>query len=326
MSKMFNIENCDVTMENGCLRLIYHTDELLMPMTLAISKTYHDLNEKGMYLFGQEDWVGNVVEWSIRKESPIWHNLLTDIYKNHHDLYSSIMVTPEDDEYDDDVDDNDKVLGYLTLEATGDIDEKTGHRIAHFNTADLEALDNGILHVLAETCGIKDGEYMFRDELINAMSQQDIDMDDCDYDCENCDWAEKISDGDVICHLDEDDDEEEDDNEDLCDGDCDHCKSDAPDTDSDCSCNPVENENAAQPDERPYEYVDGPAHYHGTECIENMRKLFGDEAVRWFCICNAYKYRFRDGSKPGVTAEQDEKKARWYEDYAVKMMNEQRYY
>ena len=235
MSKMFNIENCDVTMENGCLRLIYHTDELLMPMTLAISKTYHDLNEKGMYLFGQEDWVGNVVEWSIRKESPIWHNLLADIYKNHHDLYSSIMVTPEDDEYDDDVDDNDKVLGYMTLEATGDIDEKTGHRIAHFNTADLEALDNGILHVLAEACGIKDGEYMFRDELINAMSQQDIDMDDCDYDCENCDCAEKISDGDVICHLDEDDDEE-DDEEDLCDGDCDHCKSDAPATDSGCSC------------------------------------------------------------------------------------------
>lgn len=220
MSKMFNIENCDVTMENGCLRLIYHTDELLMPMTLAISKTYHDLNEKGMYLFGQEDWVGNVVEWSIRKESPIWHNLLADIYKNHHDLYSSIMVTPEDDEYDD----------------------------------------------------------------------------------------------------------EEDDEEDLCDGDCDHCKSDAPATDSDCSCNPVENENTAQPDEQPYEYVNGPAHYHGTECIENMRKLFGDEAVRWFCICNAYKYRFRDGSKPGVTAEQDEKKAHWYEDYAVKMMNEQRYY
>lgn len=236
------------------------------------------------------------------------------------------MVTPEDDEYDDDVDDNDKVLGYLTLEATGDIDEKTGHRIAHFNTADLAALDNGILHVLAEACGIKDGEYMFRDELINAMSQQDIDMDDCDYDCENCDCAEKISDGDVICHLDEDDDEEEDDEEDLCDGDCDHCKSDAPDTDSDCSCNPVENENTAQPDEQPYEYVNGPAHYHGTECIENMRKLFGDEAVRWFCICNAYKYRFRDGSKPGVTAEQDEKKAHWYEDYAVKMMNEQRYY
>ena len=60
--------------------------------------------------------------------------------------------------------------------------------------------------------------------------------------------------------------------------------------------------------------------------IENMRKLFGDEAVRWFCICNAYKYRFRDGSKPGVSAEQDHEKAHWYEDYAVKMMGEQRYY
>lgn len=322
MNKMFNIENCDVTMENGYLRLIYHTDELLMPMTLAISKTYHDLNEKGMYLFGQEDWVENVIEWSIRKESPVWHNLLADIYKNHHDLYFSIMITPEDD----DVDDNDKVLGYLTLEATGDIDEETGHRIAHFNTADLATFDNGILHALAEACDIKDGEYMTRDELIDAMSQQDIDMDDCDYDCESCDLAEKISDVDVIFRLDEDDDKEEDDEEDLRDGDCDHCKCDAPDTDSGCSCDSDENENAAQPDEQPYEYVDGPAHYHGTECIENMRKLFGDEAVRWFCICNAYKYRFRDGSKPGVTAEQDEKKACWYENYAVKMMNEQRYY
>lgn len=79
-------------------------------------------------------------------------------------------------------------------------------------------------------------------------------------------------------------------------------------------------------DSADYEYVDGPAHYHGTECIEKMRKLYGDDAVRWFCICNAYKYRFRNGSKPGVTAEQDEEKARWYENYAANMMGEQRYY
>lgn len=62
------------------------------------------------------------------------------------------------------------------------------------------------------------------------------------------------------------------------------------------------------------------------EWIEKMRKLYGDDAVRWFCICNAYKYRFRNGSKPGVTAEQDEEKARWYENYAANMMGEQRYY
>lgn len=75
-----------------------------------------------------------------------------------------------------------------------------------------------------------------------------------------------------------------------------------------------------------YEYVDKPLHYGGTECIENMRRLYGDDAVRWFCICSAYKYRFRKGDKPGNSADQDEKKACWYEDYAAKMMNTKTYY
>lgn len=141
------------------------------------------------------------------------------------------------------------------------------------------------------------------------------------------------------CYCDDDTDDDEDDiNE--CDGDCDNCEfvelddRDEKDDDS-CACeedehpdwpHPIKDDTNTQPEAQQYEYVNGPAHYHGTECIENMRKLFGDEAVRWFCICNAYKYRFRDGSKPGVAAEQDEDKARWYEDYAVKMMGEQRYY
>lgn len=310
MSKMFNIENCDVTMENGYLRLIYHTDKLLMPITLAIGKSYHDLNEKGMYLFGQEDWAKNVVEWSIQKESPIWHNLLADIYKNHHDLYAAVMITPEDDECDD-------VIGYLPLEVIGDVDEKTGHRIAHFNAIDLAALDTGILHAFADAFAVEDSEYMDRDELIELLSQQDIDMDECDYDCDDCDCAEKTAEGNVICHQDEDEDDEEDE----CDGDCENC---------DLGGLSEDNKDDTQQDEQPsasrYEYVDGPAHYNGTECIENMRKLYGDEAVRWFCICNAYKYRFRLGNKPGVSAEQDEEKAYWYEDYAAKMMSEQRYY
>ena len=85
-------------------------------------------------------------------------------------------------------------------------------------------------------------------------------------------------------------------------------------------------ENVPQNEAQEYESVNGPAHYNGTECIENMRKLFGDEAVRWFCICNAYKYRFRKGNKPGQSAATDENKAHWYEDYAAKMMSEQRYY
>lgn len=310
MSKMFNIENCDVTMENGYLRMIYHTDKLLIPITLAIGKSYHDLNEKGMYLFGQEDWAKNVVEWSIRKESPIWHNLLADIYKNHHDLYAAVMITPEDDECDD-------VIGYLPLEVIGDVDEKTGHRIAHFNAIDLAALDTGILHAFADAFAVEDSEYMDRDELIELLSQQDIDMDECDYDCDDCDYAEKTAEGNVICHQDEDEEDEEDE----CDGNCENC---------DLGGLSEDNEDDTQQDEQlsasRYEYVDGPAHYNGTECIENMRKLYGDEAVRWFCICNAYKYRFRNGSKPGVSAEQDREKADWYENYAANMMGEQRYY
>lgn len=300
MSKMFNIENCDVTMENGYLRLVYHTDELLMPMTLAIGKTYHDLNEKSMYLFGQEDWAKNVVEWSIRKESPIWHNLLADIYKNHHDLYSSIMVTPED--YNED---------YLILEATGEIDEDTGHHMARFDRVGLNGMDMENLVHLAEDLGVC-GVSMTHDELVDALANVDIDIDECEHDCDNCDFAEKTAENNVICHLPDDDDDD-----DECDGDCENCDY------ADCN---DENDEDTQPDVQPYEYVDGPAHYHGTECIENMRKLYGDEAVRWFCICNAYKYRFRNGSKPGVSAKQDDEKAHWYEDYAAKMMNEQRYY
>lgn len=306
MSKIFNIENCDVTMENGYLRLIYHTDELLKPMTLAIGKTYHDLNEKGMYLFGQEDWVENVVEWSIRKESPIWHNLLADIYKNHHDLYASIVVTLEDDEYDEDDEDDDNVLGYLTLEATGDIDEETGYRIAHFERADLAALETGILYALADSCDIADYEVMSREELIDVLSKVDIDIDDCDYNCDGCDCAEKTPAGNIICRCDADEDEG--------------------DGEFEVDENAESEQDDAQPEAPQYEYVNGPTHYNGTECIENMRKLYGDEAVRWFCICNAYKYRFRNGSKPGVSAKQDDEKAHWYEDYAAKMMNEQRYY
>lgn len=65
--------------------------------------------------------------------------------------------------------------------------------------------------------------------------------------------------------------------------------------------------------------VNHPAHYQGKhECIDVMRTMFGDEAVKGFCRCNAYKYRFRAGQKEGNTAEQDIKKAEWYEDYLFK--------
>ena len=195
-----------------------------------------------------------------------------------------------------------------------------GHHIGRFDFDSLAELDTDTLHILAKACDIKNSEAMDRGFLLWNLHNQDIDIDD-------------------HCYCDDDTDDDEDDiNE--CDGDCDNCEfvelddRDEKDDDS-CACeedehpdwpHPIKDDTNTQPEAQQYEYVNGPAHYHGTECIENMRKLFGDEAVRWFCICNAYKYRFRDGSKPGVAAEQDEEKARWYEDYAVKMMGEQRYY
>lgn len=68
------------------------------------------------------------------------------------------------------------------------------------------------------------------------------------------------------------------------------------------------------------ENVNHPEHYQGKhECIDIMKALFGAEAVKGFCKCNAFKYRFRANKKNG---EEDIKKAEWYEDYLFRMENE----
>lgn len=65
------------------------------------------------------------------------------------------------------------------------------------------------------------------------------------------------------------------------------------------------------------ESVNHPSHYQGKhECINEMRALFGDEAVKAFCRCNIWKYTYRADSKNG---EEDRKKAEWYMDYLMKM-------
>lgn len=69
------------------------------------------------------------------------------------------------------------------------------------------------------------------------------------------------------------------------------------------------------------EAVNHPKHYQGKhECIEVMRHMFGDSAVRAFCKCNAYKYRFRANRKNG---DEDVLKAEWYEDYLISMNMEE---
>lgn len=68
--------------------------------------------------------------------------------------------------------------------------------------------------------------------------------------------------------------------------------------------------------------VDHPSHYQSKdrlECIEEMRIMFSDDAVKDFCRLNAYKYYYRAGNKAGESAEKDRKKAFWYMQYYVKI-------
>ena len=57
--------------------------------------------------------------------------------------------------------------------------------------------------------------------------------------------------------------------------------------------------------------VSHPSHYTqgGIECIDAMESAFGKEAVENFCLCNAFKYIWRNKHKNGL---EDIDKAIWY--------------
>lgn len=63
--------------------------------------------------------------------------------------------------------------------------------------------------------------------------------------------------------------------------------------------------------------VNHPHHYQSynpelqIECIDAMRAAYGDEDVKSFCLCNAFKYLFRCYDKG---RNEDIKKAQWYLD------------
>lgn len=63
--------------------------------------------------------------------------------------------------------------------------------------------------------------------------------------------------------------------------------------------------------------VDHPEHYQGKhECIDEMVMLFGADAVKDFCRCNVYKYRYRADRKNGA---EDIAKAEWYMDKLMEL-------
>ncbi len=57
--------------------------------------------------------------------------------------------------------------------------------------------------------------------------------------------------------------------------------------------------------------INKPPHYAngGIECIDAMISSQGTEAVKDFCLCNAFKYIWRTKNKNGI---EDIDKAIWY--------------
>lgn len=66
--------------------------------------------------------------------------------------------------------------------------------------------------------------------------------------------------------------------------------------------------------------VNHPSHYETGkyECIDVMIETQGIEAVKNFCICNAFKYLYRHENKNGV---EDVRKAKWYLDKYLELVD-----
>lgn len=71
--------------------------------------------------------------------------------------------------------------------------------------------------------------------------------------------------------------------------------------------------------------VNHPAHYETGkyECIEVMLETQGVEAVKDFCICNAFKYLWRAHRKNGI---EDVEKAIWYLNKYIELSSEPKNY
>lgn len=80
--------------------------------------------------------------------------------------------------------------------------------------------------------------------------------------------------------------------------------------------------NKSDPGQPEFDVVSRPQHYASTsiECIDAMVETQGPEAVKDFCICNAFKYLWRHNSKNG---DEDVRKANWYLNKAVELMDKE---
>ena len=82
-----------------------------------------------------------------------------------------------------------------------------------------------------------------------------------------------------------------------------------------------ENYNIVFCEEHKHDNVEHPNHYETGkfECIEVMEEAIGTDAVKDFCVCNAFKYIYRHKRKNG---KEDLEKARWYVNKYIELCNE----
>lgn len=72
------------------------------------------------------------------------------------------------------------------------------------------------------------------------------------------------------------------------------------------------------------EQVNHPEHYqsaNGIEAIDAIEAALGLEGTIDFCKGNALKYLFRAGTKEGNSHQQDLRKAKWYINKAIQLLN-----
>ena len=70
-----------------------------------------------------------------------------------------------------------------------------------------------------------------------------------------------------------------------------------------------------------HDNVEHPSHYETGkyECIEVMIEVMGVDAVKDFCVCNAFKYLYRHKRKNGL---EDLQKAKWYINKYIELSKE----
>lgn len=165
-----NINNCDILIENGRLRLIYDMPGFNFPMTLIHAYSNHELNEKAMKIFEPKEWIRYLAEQSDGKTTSQVHPLLADIYKSHQEDYMAVLNNIKDEKIEpetcDSPDYDDKLLGTVIVTATGEVDEETGHRLGRMEIDGLKKMDTDALRALADDLDIDGFDTMPRLSLI----------------------------------------------------------------------------------------------------------------------------------------------------------------